>query len=298
MKKNVLKLDRDQMKNIIKESIMGMFADAADKKYDLDYEEEDEDDEMEPAGFEDKKPIKLSESGMRNMIKQCLLEMVSMEAKKKEESLCPYLQMAKSRYGEFVDQNLPDGLSISDLKSDDIKKMANNLRPDDKWWIKAQDAYIIIKPDSKVVLNAVIAAQKKNPNKRLRNLEMDAQTGDPVKFSSMRQVQDYVEDKYNRNLEFFTKTTKRGREWVYEARMTFVSASYADGPDEVPRELIDKISKWLAPFGFYYEGCKADHDERQWTNYGWHTWRREGKFGTYDPYQRYLARHMYDDEEW
>lgn len=244
--------------------------------------------------------IKLDESRIKNIIKMSLMEMLG-EKKAPEKHLCGYLQMAQQRYGEFSDINLPEGVTPEDLENSDIKKMSNSLKPVDKWYIKAGPAYVIIRPDSKVILNAVIAAQKANPEKKVKVLgdkDSEKTMAEPEVFKSMRQVQDYVEKKYHRDLEFLTKTTKRGREWAYEARMTFVSASYADGPDEVPRELIDKISKWLAPFGFYYEGCKADHDERQWTNYGWHTWRRQGKYGTYDPYQKYLARHMYDDEEW
>lgn len=115
----------------------------------------------------------------------------------------------------------------------------------------------------------------------------------PSRQNSMVSIQRYIEQKYGEHLQFHSKRTRRGREWVYEAQLTYISASYADGPQHVSKDAIEEITNLLYPLGFYYAGATEDNDERQWTNYGRHKWYREG----YNPYRSSYDREFNQDWE-
>ena len=107
-------------------------------------------------------------------------------------------------------------------------------------------------------------------------------------------ISKYIEDKYGEHLEFLTTRTRRGREFVYQARMYYTAASYADGPIYADEKAVDDVTKYLEPFGFYYAGNREEHDERQYSSPGWHVWKRQGAV---DPYERYLMRQARDEME-
>ena len=109
----------------------------------------------------------------------------------------------------------------------------------------------------------------------------------------MKAVQELIEKKYGEYLEYLSTRTRRGRDYVYQARITYTASSYADGPSYVDDEVIEAVSRYLEPFGFYYAGNREDHDERQWSTNGWHVWKR---YGARDPYEAYLMRHGDDDD--
>jgi hypothetical protein len=240
------------------------------------------------------------------------------------EDVCNKLIALQNRFGDIHQVNLPDGVNISDIASEDIKKVTANPGPDAKYNVKlANGYYAVISPDAPAIVKGLelqrereILAQKhakefdddmkagkfrkidtlspeehKEAQKLLRQRDK-IERGDPTAFKSMSQVQRYIEEKYGEHLELLTTRTRRGRDFVYQARITFVASSYADGPSYVPEACVEDVTRFLEPFGFYYAGCREDHDERQWSTNGWHVWKRQGAV---DPYERYLMRSMSDD---
>ena len=251
-----------------------------------------------------KKIIRLNESNLIALIKESVRRVLN----EGYDNLCPKLAAVQGRFGGFKQINLPDGVKLSDIENEDVKKITKNPKPEDKYKILLGSGdYAIISPNSQAIikaekeisdreaLRAKIAAKKagetpvnvpfESPQGHKERVKAEREVADRKNRTpkSLAQAREWVEKEFGRQLEFDTKRTRRGRDWAYAAHITFVAASYADGPDELSREEIQTISKWLAPLGFFYEGCVADHDERQWTSYGSHTWRRQGQFGTYDP---------------
>lgn len=251
-----------------------------------------------------KKIIKLNESQLMSLIKESVRRVLS----EGYDNLCSRLAAIQDRFGGFKQINLPDGVKLSDIESEDVKKVTKMPKPEDKYKILLGSGdYVIISPNSPAImkaekeiadrdaLRARIAAKKagetprevpfEEPEAHKERVKAEREVADRKNRTpkSLSQAREWVEKEFGRLLEFDTKRTRRGRDWAYAAHVTFVSASYADGPDELSREEIQTITKWLQPLGFFYEGCVADHDERQWTCYGTHTWRRQGRYGTFDP---------------
>lgn len=262
--------------------------------------------------------IRLNESQLRNLIKEAVVRVLN----EGYDNICSMLMAIQNRFGEISQVNLPEGCKLSDIDSADVKKVTPNPKPEDKYTVRLQNGYYaIISPDSPAIIKAEKAIADRDAMRAKIAAKRAGETPKQVPFESpedhkvrakaeredrnrkdmvpksLSQAREWVEKEFGRYLEFDTKRTRRGRDWAYAAHITFVSASYADGPDELSKDCIQTISKWLAPFDFFYEGCVADHDERQWTNYGTHTWRRQGRFGTYDPTRRYM-RSMYDDYDY
>ena len=266
-----------------------------------------------------KKIVKLNESQLMTLVKEAVKRVI----KESREDVCNKLIALQSRFGDIQQINLPDGVDIRNIGNEDIKKVTSNPSPETgKYSVKLSSGmYVIISPDAPAILRA---EQNRKERDILRQKHMDKidtdttagnvtrvaelspeehreaqkllrqrdriERGDPTAFKSMKQVQDYIEQKYGEHLEFFSKRTRRGREWVYEARITYVASSYADGPMPASEECVNAVTNFLRPFGFHYAGCRENHDERQWSNNGWHMWYRDG----YDP-DAYLRRSMYDD---
>ena len=263
--------------------------------------------------------IKLNESTLMSIIRNSVKRILS----EGREDVCNKLIALQDRFGDITQINLPDGVNLKDIASEDIKKVTTNPK-ENQYTIKMgtnYPYYAIISPEAPAIVKALQDQQEREILRQKRAKDIEAggarvvpslspeehkeaqkllrqrdriERGDPTAFKSMRQVQAYIEQKYGRYLELLSKRTRRGREWVYEARITYTASSYADGPDYVPDECIKKVTEFLRPFGFYYGGCKEDHDERKWSTNGWHSWYREG----YNP-DSYLRRSMYDDfPEW
>ena len=268
------------------------------------------------------KTIRLDE----NRLKAIIMESVNRVLRETREDVCNKLIALQNRFGDIRQINLPDGVNISSIESEDIKKVTSNPGPDAKYSVKlSSGTYVIINPEAPAIVMALQNQQERDILKQRHMDKIDAdmaagnvtrvaelspeehreaqrllrqrdriESGDPRAFKSMKQVQDYLRQKYGEYLELLSRKTRRGREWVYEARITYVSSSYADGPSYVPEKCVEDVTRFLAPFGFYYAGNREDNDERQWTSHGWHSWYREG----YDS-DRALRRSMYNDfPEW
>ena len=269
-----------------------------------------------------KKIIRLDESRLKAII----MESVKRVLRETREDVCNKLIALQNRFGDIQQINLPDGVNLSSIESEDIKKVTSNPSPDAKYSVKLSSGmYVIINPEAPAIVRALQNQQERDILKQKHMDRLDAEMaagnvtrvgelspeehreaqkllrqrdrierGDPRAFKSMKQVQDYIMQKYDQDLEFYSKRTRRGREWVYEARITYVSSSYADGPSYVPEKCVEDVTRFLAPFGFHYAGSRQGHDERQWSTNGWYSWYRDG----YDP-DRALRRSMYDDfPEW
>lgn len=272
-----------------------------------------------------KKIVRLDENKVISIIKETVKRILN----ERYEDVCGKLMAFQNRFGDIQQINLPDGVKLSDLENEDIKKATMSPKPDDKYNLKlAGGYYVIISPEAPAIVKALQGQKERDILRQRRAEKLDAdnkagnfkrvaelspeehkeaqrllrqrdkiERGDPTAFKSMRQVQDYIEQKYGEQLEFFTKRTRRGREWVYEARITYIASSYADGPSYVSRECVNDVTRFLAPFGFRYGGNREDHDERQWSTNGWHSWYREG----YDPdreMMRAMMRRGDWDDEW
>lgn len=259
------------------------------------------------------KTIKLESKDIKNMISEAIKRVI------KEgiiDTLQPRLQrIVKSSKlgGDILQSNLPDGVRPGDITDGDIQKITTNPSRDDKYNIKLSSGYyIVVSPEAECIKRANDSAARREELRNQKQAEIDAtpisktkeipfQTPEEHKeelkakreaergpvFKSMKQVQEYIEDKYDENLEFLTTTTRRGRKFVYQARMYYVAASYADGPSHIGDDVIEAVTKYLEPFGFYYAGNREEHDERQWSNAGWHVWKRHGAT---DPYEREMMR--------
>lgn len=259
------------------------------------------------------KTIKLESKDLRHMINEAVKRVLREGI---IDTLQPRLQrIVKSGKlgGEIMQSNLPDGVRPGDIADEDIQKITTNPSRDDKYNIKLSSGYyVVISPEADCIKRANDNAARKEELRNQRQAEIDttpisktkeipfqtpeehreqekmkraAERG-PV-FRSMKQVQEYIEDKYDEHLEFLTTRTRRGRDYVYQARITYIASSYADGPSHVDDEVVEAVTKYLEPFGFYYAGNREDHDERQWSTNGWHVWKRKGAT---DPYERYLMR--------
>ena len=263
--------------------------------------------------------IRLNESQLRNLIKEAVVRVLN----EGYDNICSKLMAIQNRYGDFSQVNIPEGCKLSDIENDDVIKITPNPK-DNKYTIRLSNGnYVVLSPNSPAIvkaekaiaerdaMRAKIAAKRAGETPKVlpyespedHKVRVKAEREDANRKNmtpkSLSQARDWVEKEFGRHLEFETKRTRRGRDWAYAAHITFVSASYADGPDELSRDTIQTITRWLEPLGFYYEGCVADHDERQWTSYGTHTWRRQGRYGTYNPAERAMMRSMYDDfPEW
>ena len=260
--------------------------------------------------------VKLNSQDLGKIIRECV-ERVLNEG---FDNVCSKLVAIQKKLGDIRQINLPNAVSVKDIKNEDIVRITKTPNPDEKYSVKLSSGfYVIISPESEAVSMAQKAEDDFAAAKAKREAEIEAtpitkaqevpyQSPEDHKeelrakraaergpvFRSMKQVQDYIEEKYGEHLEFLTTRTRRGRDFVYQARITYVASSYADGPSYVPDEVVKKVTELLEPFGFYYAGNVEDHDERQYSTNGWHKWMRRG---ARDPYETYLMRHA-DDEEW
>ena len=260
--------------------------------------------------------VKLNSSDLNNLIRECV-ERVLNEG---YNGLCSKLTAIQNKLGDIAQINLPERASIKDIKNEDIVRITKNPNPDEKYTIKLSNGYyVIVSPESEAIVNANKEENEWAELKRQREAEIDAEPVSQAKqipyqtpeehkeelrakreaergpvFRSMKQVQDYIEEKYGEHLEFLTTRTRRGRDYVYQARITYLASSYADGPSHVDDEVVKDVTKYLEPFGFYYAGNREDHDERQWSTNGWHVWKRHGAS---DPYERHMMRQARDEME-
>ena len=258
--------------------------------------------------------IKLNNRDLGRLIKECVARVLN----EGYEGLCSKLTAYQKKFGDIRQRNLPDGVAVTDISNEDIVRLTTDPKREDKYTIKfANGYYAVISPDSETIVNAEKRKADFEDMKARREAEIAAMPVSQLKqipyetpeetkekrkkererergFSSMKKVQEYIEEKYGEHLELLTVRTRRGREFVYQARITFVASSYADGPSYVEDECIEDVTKYLEPFGFYYAGSREDHDERQWSTNGWHVWKRRGAI---DPYERYLMRQD-DEDEW
>jgi hypothetical protein len=243
------------------------------------------------------------------------------------EDVCNKLIALQNRFGDIWQVNLPDEVNISDIASEDIKKVTANPSPGDYTIKFSKGYYAVVSPDAPAIVKGLetkkikeLLAQKhaakldadnkagnfrrldtpspeeyKEAQKILRQREK-IERGDPTAFKSMRAVKEHIEEMYGQNLHLCTTKTSRGYDFVFEAEITFTASSYADGPDDVPKECVDEVTRLLEQFGFYYAGCYEDHDERKSSTIGRYVWKRQG---ARDPYERRLRRSMYNDfPEW
>jgi hypothetical protein len=259
--------------------------------------------------------VKLNSNDLGNIIRECVERVLNESL---VDAVCPKLATRIKKFGDVKQINLPDGINITLLKDEDIDSKLTKS-PSTEFSIKLASGYYVgIVPTSESLLNALDSRKKDAEARERRRAEIEAEPISQAKeipfqtpeehkeqekmrraaergpvFKSMKQVQDYIEEKYGEHLEFLTTRTRRGRDFVYQARITYIASSYADGPSHVDDEVVEAVTKYLEPFGFYYAGNREDHDERQWSTNGWHVWKREGAS---DPYERYLMRHADDPE--
>ena len=257
--------------------------------------------------------VKLDNRDLTNLIRECVERVLNESL---VDAVCPRLASRIKKFGDVKQVNLPDGINITTLKDEDIDSKLTKT-PTTEFSIKLASGYYVgIVPSSEGLLNALDSISKRADAIEKRKAEIDAEPISQAKeipfrtpeehkeqekmgraaergpvFKSMKQVQNYIEEKYGEHLELLTTRTRRGREYVYQARITYVASSYADGPSHVDDEVVEAVTKYLEPFGFYYAGNREDHDERQWSTNGWHVWKRQGAS---DPYERYLMRHADD----
>ena len=268
-----------------------------------------------------KKIIRLNEMNLRDII----MESVKRVLRESRQDVCNKLIALQNRFGDIQQINLPDNVDIRNIESEDIKKVTSNPGPDAKYSVKLSNGmYVIINPEAPAIVRALQNQQERDILKQKHMDRIDAdmaagnvtrvaelspeehkeaqkllrqrdriERGDPRAFKSMKQVQDYIMQKYDQNLKFYTRRTRRGREWVYEARITYISASYADGPSYVPEKCVEDVTKFLAPFGFHYAGNWENNDERQRSSHGWHSWHRDG----YNP-DREIMGYGADPGDW
>ena len=260
--------------------------------------------------------VKLDNRDLTNLIRECVERVLNESL---VDAVCPRLASRIKKFGDVKQVNLPDGINITTLKDEDIDSKLTKT-PTTEFSIKLASGYYVgIVPSSEGLLNALDSISKRADAIEKRKAEIEAEPISQAKqvpfqtpeehkeqekanraaergpvFKSMKQVQNYIEEKYGEYLELLTTRTRRGREYVYQARITYVASSYADGPSYVDDEVVEAVTKYLEPFGFYYAGNREDHDERQYSTNGWHVWKRHGAS---DPYERYLMRHA-DDEEY
>ena len=257
--------------------------------------------------------MKITES----QLKQIIMEAAKKSLQEMRSGLCSKLMAIQSKFGDISQINLPEGAKIEDVKNEDIIKITKNPSPEENYNVKLSSGYyLIISPESETVKNGLAMSQQRNDliakRKELASKPVTRDevipTEDPEVarerkrrereiekgFGSMKKVQDYIEEKYGQYLEFLTTRTRSGHDFVYQARISFISASYADGPSDVPQEVIDAVTKYLEPFGFYYAGVHGSSDEREFTSTGWYAWKRSGAV---DPYERYMMRQAYSDSE-
>lgn len=263
--------------------------------------------------------VRLNFNDIKHMINEAVKKVLSEGI---EDTLQPRLQrIVKSSKlgGDILQVNLPSGMRPKDVKDDDIAKITTSPSKDDQYTIKLSSGYyIIISPNSETVKSFVDKNNEKEELLKQRRAEIEAT---PISkemelpfvspeefkekkakerkiekgFKSMKEVQEYIEEKYGEYLEFLTTRTRRGRQYVYQARITYLASSYADGPSHVDDEVVKDVTKYLEPFGFYYAGNHEDHDERQWSTNGWHVWKRRGAT---DPYEAYLMRQARHEMEY
>jgi hypothetical protein len=260
--------------------------------------------------------IKLNGNVLGKLIRECVEKVLNEGL---VDSVCPKLAARIKKFGDVRQVNLPNGIGITSLKDEDIDSKLTKA-PTTEFSIKLASGYYVgVVPTSEGLLNILDCRKKDAEARERRRAEIEAepisrakeipfQTPEKHKeqekmkrasergpvFKSMKQVQNYIEEKYGEHLEFLTTRTRRGRDYVYQARITYIASSYADGPSHVDDEVVEAVTKYLEPFGFYYAGNREDHDERQWSTNGWHVWKRQGAS---DPYERYLMRHA-DDQEY
>ena len=257
--------------------------------------------------------VKLNSRDLGKLIRECVEKVLNEGL---VDSVCPKLAARIKKFGDIKQVNLPNEISVTKLKDEDIDSKLTKA-PTTEFSIKLASGYYVgIVPSSEGLLNALDSISKRADAIEKRKAEIDAEPISQAKeipfrtpeehkeqekmgraaergpvFKSMKQVQNYIEEKYGEHLELLTTRTRRGREYVYQARITYVASSYADGPSHVDDEVVEAVTKYLEPFGFYYAGNREDHDERQWSTNGWHVWKRQGAS---DPYERYLMRHADD----
>jgi hypothetical protein len=258
--------------------------------------------------------VKLNSRDLGKLIRECV-ERVLNEGF--ENDVCPKLAARIKRFGDIRQINLPDRLNVRDLEDEDIDNRLSK-EPKTEYSIKLASGYYVgVVPTSEKAKNKLGLIKQDAAARERRKAEVDAeplsqakripfQTPEehaeevkangspekPLRFRSMKQVQNYIQEKYGQYLEFLTTRTRSGRDFVYQARITYIASSYADGPSYVGDDVVEKVTELLKPFGFYYAGNKEDHDERQWSTNGWHVWKREGAV---DPYERWLMRQAYDE---
>lgn len=260
--------------------------------------------------------IKLDSQDLGKLIRECVEKVIKEGL---ENDVCPKLAARIKKFGEIKQKNLPDGLNVRDLEDEDIDSKLTKA-PTTQYSLKLASGYYVgVVPSSERVKNILNSISSDAEAREKRKAEVDAEplsqakkvpyqspedhaeevkkNGSPerpLRFRTMKQVQEYIQEKYGEYLEFLTTRTRSGREFVYQARITYIAASYADGPSDVADGVVEKVTELLRPFGFYYAGNREDHDERQFSSNGWHVWKREGAT---DPYERWLMRQA-RDEDW
>ncbi len=264
--------------------------------------------------------IKLNNKDLTRLIRECVQRTLNEEF---SLTLQPRLQKIVNSTklgGDMIQITLPKGVRPEDIADEDIQRITPTPSKDDKYTIKLSSGYyVVISPEAECIKRSQDSAAERDERKRRRQAEIDAQPISQIKqipykspeehkeelkvkrnaekkpvFKSMKQVQNYIEEEYGEHLELLSKRTRRGRDYVYQARITYVASSYADGPSHVSDDVIEKVTELLEPFGFYYAGNREDHDERQYSTNGWHVWKRQDAS---DPYERYLMRQA-REEEW
>ena len=260
--------------------------------------------------------VRLNFNDIRHMINEAVRRVL----KEGREDVCNKLKALENRFGDIKQINLPDGVNLSDIQSEDIKRVTSNPGPDNKYSVMLGNGmYAIISPEAPAIVKGLKNQEIINFRRKEQKDKIDADqkagklTSVPEispeeykenermiraaekGFKSMKQVQDYIEKKYGEHLEFLTTRTRRGHDFVYQARMYYIAASYADGPVHADEKAVEDVTKYLEPFGFYYAGSNEEHDERQYSSPGWHVWKRQG---AREPYESYMMRQAQDEMEY
>lgn len=250
--------------------------------------------------------IKLNEDQLCGLIKESVRRMMLKEGR---EGLCSKLTAIENKLGEISTVTLP--VDLRDIKNEDIVKITKTPDASEaKYSVKLKTGYyVIISPEAGAIKHAedMAAADAERRKQRADDIangrvnveflkeptpeeiakKKEERRLKEVGPKSVAQVQKYIEEKYGQDLEILTSKTRRGWDFIYQVRLTFIAASYAEGPSEVPEGVVEEVTRLLEPLGFHYAGVHGSTDEREWTSLGWYRWDRDGAV---DPYEASLWR--------
>ena len=176
------------------------------------------------------KMIRLESADLKKIISEAVIRILKEGI---TDTLQPRLQkiVKSSKIGGDIRQiNLPNNVQLSSIADGDIERITTNPSKEDKYYIKLSSGYyVVISPDAECIRRANDSAAKWEKLKKEREAEIDATPISQVKevpfqtpeehkeqekmkraaergpvFKSMKQVQEYIEDKYGEHLELLS----------------------------------------------------------------------------------------------